>query len=55
MGGLRDAAADRDAQAFLFETNLASLQYLSDVAVEQLRDTFFNNGVQFIILDCGCA
>jgi hypothetical protein len=52
MGCLCDAATDGDAQAFLFEADLATLQNFPDVAVQQLRDTVFDNGIQFIILDC---
>jgi hypothetical protein len=48
---LRDTAADGDAQAFFFEANLAALQHFSDVAAEQLRDTLFNYGLQFVVLD----
>ena len=42
MRGLRDAAVGGDAQAFLFQADLAAAQYFADVATQQVGDAIFD-------------
>ena len=49
MRGLGDATVDGDPETFLFEADLATPQYLPDVAVQQASDFVLDIRVQLRI------